>query len=114
MSLLVIKMLTVLVSTISNSQVILQKLITFFSKYISVYAIFNDQSFNGTLNYHVSFEQLGPGHLSYKLEKFVLNSEDPIWMLWKPRLMIWCFTSLSTLFKSYEDEGVVIMKVSVQ
>ena len=32
-----------------------------FSKNISVYAIFNDQSFNGTLtNDIVSFEQLGP------------------------------------------------------
>ena len=33
----------------------------FFSKNISIYAIFNDQSFNGTLtNDIVSFEQLGP------------------------------------------------------
>ena len=33
-----------------------------FSKYISVYVIFNDQSFNDTLtNDIVSFEQLGPG-----------------------------------------------------
>ena len=45
-------MLTVLVSAISNSLVFL----------ISVYAIFNDQSFNDTLtNNIVSFEQLGPG-----------------------------------------------------
>ena len=34
----------------------------FFSKNISVHAIFNDQSFNDTLiNNIVSFEQLGPG-----------------------------------------------------
>ena len=34
----------------------------FFSKNISVYATFNDQSFNDTLtNDIVSFEQLGPG-----------------------------------------------------
>ena len=64
---LVVKMLTVLVSTISNSQVFLLKknvssLLTFFSKIISVYAIFNDQSFNDTLtNDIVSFEQLGLG-----------------------------------------------------
>ena len=33
----------------------------FFSKNISIYAIFNDQSFNDTLiKYIVSFEQLGP------------------------------------------------------
>ena len=34
----------------------------FFSKNISLYAIFNGQSFKGTLtNNIVSFEQLGPG-----------------------------------------------------
>ena len=40
----------------------MQKLLTFFQqKYISVYAIFNDQIFNDTLtNNIVSFEQLGP------------------------------------------------------
>ena len=66
---LVIKMLTVLVSTISDSQVFLQKNVSsfckcyspFFSKNINVYATFNDQSFNDTLtNDIVSFEQLGP------------------------------------------------------
>ena len=47
-------MLSALVSTISNSQV-------FFSKNISKYAVFNDQSFNDTLTKDiVSFEQLGP------------------------------------------------------
>ena len=40
----------------------MQKPLTFFSKNISVYAIFNDQSFNDTLtNNIVTFEQLGPG-----------------------------------------------------
>ena len=40
----------------------MQKLLTFFSKYISLYAIFNDQAFNDMLiNDIVSFEQLGPG-----------------------------------------------------
>ena len=34
----------------------------FFSKIISVYAIFNDQSFNDTITNDIfSFEQLGPG-----------------------------------------------------
>ena len=33
----------------------------FSAKNISVYAIFNDQSFNNTLNNNTSFEQLGPG-----------------------------------------------------
>ena len=62
-------MLTVLVSTISNSQVFCWKNVSsfckhshFFSKNTSVYAIFNDQSFNDTLaNDIISFEQLGPG-----------------------------------------------------
>ena len=65
-------MLTALVSTVSNSQLFLpkkceqllqmQKLLTFFGKNISEYAMFNDQSFNGTLTKDIiSFEQLGPG-----------------------------------------------------
>ena len=58
MSSLVVKMLTFLVSTVSNSQIFLLKNMLvafcksyshFFSKHISVYAIFNDQSFNYTL-----------------------------------------------------------------
>ena len=67
---LVVKMLTVLVSSISNSQVyVLKKMWVafakathiFFSKNISIYAIFKNQSFNNTFtNYIVSFEQLGP------------------------------------------------------
>ena len=61
-----VKLLTVLESTISNSQVFLLKkceyLLHFFSKNIGVYAIFNDPSFNDTLtNYIISFKQLGPG-----------------------------------------------------
>ena len=63
---LMVIMLTVLVSTISNSQVFLLKNVSsfckcksyahFFSKSISVHAIFNDQSFNDTLtNDIVSF-----------------------------------------------------------
>ena len=43
----------------------MQKLLTFFSKNISIYAIFNDQSFNDMLtNNIVSFEQLGRGKYS--------------------------------------------------
>ena len=39
----------------------MQKLLTFFSKNIRVYAIFNDQCFKNKLtNDIVSFEQLGP------------------------------------------------------
>ena len=61
-----VKTLTVLVSAISNSLVFLLKNAKathiFFSKNITVYAIFNNQGFNVTLtNDIVSFEQLGPG-----------------------------------------------------
>ena len=43
----------------------MQKLLTFFCKNISTYAIFNDQSFNDPLiNNILSFEQLGLGVLS--------------------------------------------------
>ena len=71
-----VKILIVLVTTISNSKVFLlkkcemQKLLTFFSKNISAYAIFNDQSFNDTLTKDiVSFEILGPGLIySYKTQ----------------------------------------------
>ena len=52
-------------------------LLTFFSKNISVYAIFNDQSFNDTLtNGIVSFEQLGPGCLANMV--FALNRSNSI------------------------------------
>ena len=45
----------------------MQKLLTFFSKNISVYAIFNYQSFNDKLiNEVVGFEQLGPVLFSWK------------------------------------------------
>ena len=41
----------------------MQKLLTFLSKKISVYAIFDNHSFNDTLtNDIVSFEQLDPDH----------------------------------------------------
>ena len=64
-------MLSALVSTVSNSQLfLLKKNVSsickcksyshFFSKNISVYAIFNDQSFKDTsTNDIVSFEQVG-------------------------------------------------------
>ena len=44
----------------------MQKLLTFFSKNIIIYAIFKDQSFNDTLtNDIISFEQLGPVILTF-------------------------------------------------
>ena len=43
----------------------MQKLLTFFSKNISIHAIFHDQSFNDMLtNDIVSFKQLSPGIFS--------------------------------------------------
>ena len=57
-----VKIFIVLVSTIFNSHVFLlkkcelQKLLTFFfSKNISAYAIFNDQSFNDTLTNDINW-----------------------------------------------------------
>ena len=64
-SLLVVKKFTVLVTTISNSQIFLlekKNLSSFFSAKMLAYnyAIVNDQSFNGLFtNNIVSFEQLG-------------------------------------------------------
>ena len=44
----------------------------FFSKKFSLYAIFNDQSFNDTLtNDIVRFDQLGPGDLPFSSSKSV-------------------------------------------
>ena len=67
---LAVKMLTVLISTISNSQVFLLKNVNsfckafhIFSAKIFIYVIFNDQSFKVRLtNNIISFEQLGPGN----------------------------------------------------
>ena len=80
---LVVKMLSVLVSILSNSHVLLLKkmlvalanakaaLIFFFSKNISLYAILKDQSFSVTLtNDIVSFEQL--------ITKTCLYNFDPL------------------------------------
>ena len=90
-----VKMLTVLVSTIPNSQVfLLKKNVSsfckcksyshFFSKNINVYALSNDQSFNDWLtNDIVSFEQLGPEyfvHAQYDLRMFegIFGLSEPI------------------------------------
>ena len=37
----------------------MQKLLKFFQQNMSIYAIFNDQSFNNALTNDISFEQLG-------------------------------------------------------
>ena len=80
-------MLTALVSTIPNSVIFAEKNVSsfckcksyshFFSKIISIYAIFNDQSFNDTLtNDIVSFEQLGPAWVQFQ-DKYSKNSAWP-------------------------------------
>ena len=78
---LVVKLSTVLVSTISNLQVFLLKKFTFFfSK--NVYAILSDQSFNETLTISL-VEQLGPGRPSYlqqtvtQTKNWRTKTEDP-------------------------------------
>ena len=53
----------------------MQKLLTFFSKNSSIYAILNDQSFIDTyINDIVSFEQLGPGKIAFETYH---NRNDP-------------------------------------
>ena len=60
----------------------------FFSKNISIYAIYNVQSFNDTLtNDIISFEQLGPGiYTCEKAESKLLfherhqANEEPLWL----------------------------------
>ena len=86
-----------LVSTMSNSQVFLLKKMwvafanakathIFFSKNISIYAIFNDQGFNITLtNDIVSFEQLGTNKgFCCMLVYFIvfINSVSRQWQPW--------------------------------
>ena len=59
------------------------KLLTFFfSKNISIYVIFNDQSFNNTLTNNISFEQLDPVlqiiHIHFKTEPFYIQRSNLI------------------------------------
>ena len=63
-------------------------LIFFFSKNISIYAIFNDQSFNDTLKDIISFEQLGPVvfktmartfEIKYSLQNISFHKNKPFW-----------------------------------
>ena len=55
----------------------MQKLLTFFSKNNSVYAIFNDQIFNDALtNDIVSFEHLGPDLVANFLIRHMLFLGD--------------------------------------
>ena len=76
-----VKMLTVLVSTISNSQALLlssfcKSFSQFFIKIISKYAIFNDQSVNDTLTNDIfSFEQLGRDIYKISLTVHVFSYE---------------------------------------
>ena len=56
----------------------MQKLLTFcFSKNISLYAIFNDQSFNDTLTNDIGSFELGPG------QYFLYCSTKMLWVLVK-------------------------------
>ena len=58
----------------------MQKLLTFFfSKNISVHAIFNDKKFNDTLTNDIaSFEQLGPDVVRQYITKTRLYNFDPL------------------------------------
>ena len=69
----------------------------FFSKNISKYAIFNDQSFNDTLtNDIVSFEQLGPD---------LLENREPL----MPELGV--YVALQTTLLPYEESQFFMFKV---
>ena len=80
-----VKMLTVVASTISNSQVFLLKknvsthckcksYSQFFSKNSNIYSIFIDQRFKDMLtNNIISFEQLGPEHLNKNRTKNIMS-----------------------------------------
>ena len=71
MSSLVVNIFTVLVSTISNSQVFL---LTFSKNILWVYTIFNDLSFNDTLtNNIVNFDQMGLDSTCFY--KFLVSTE---------------------------------------
>ena len=54
-------------------------------------------------------------HLGKKIEHCISSHAAMIKVhVSKYNMTVWCFTSLSTLFKSYRDDGRVIMKGSVQ
>ena len=59
--------------------------------------------FPGKNKYHII------NKLSDKYTHSVLNDKAQYVIM-----MLWCFTSLSTLFKAYRHDGNVIMKGSVQ
>ena len=71
--------------------------IFFFSKNISIYGIFNDQSFNDMLtNDIVSFEQLGPG-VQEKAGVMIENNDY--------FMIIWTATSIKHLKTCATNEG---------
>ena len=75
-------MLTALVNRISNSQVLLLKNVKsfckcksysqFFSKNISIYAVFNNHRFNDTLTNNIASFELGPGLVANSADLIVL------------------------------------------
>ena len=70
----------------------------FFSKNISVYATFNDQSFKDRLtNDIISFEQLGPDkkHLSHSVRKYTFGHVHQVMI--QISLCIWAVWSESSL-----------------
>ena len=75
----------------------MQKLLNFFSKNISIYVIFNDQSFNDTFTTDiVSFEELGLDLYQEQWDKtdiqinsFLFLHENVVWALMKIVLVRW-------------------------
>ena len=88
----------------------MQKLLTFFSKNISVYAIFNESFNNMLTNDIVSFEQLGPGSLLFALPQRHLfscsHSNDIIHESYNKTL---CIVYLGTLIRQTQQKTSTIL-----
>ena len=85
----------------------MQKLLTFFSKNINIYVIFNDQSFNDTLtNDIVSFEQLGPGILIAWTTSYIMSTR----MLHTVRTTAILFTVINdSKFRNNRQHWLIIL-----
>ena len=85
----------------------MQKLLTFFSKNISVYAIFNDQSINDTLtNDIVSYEQLDPERKA--LSPFRYTTFDLLGWLEKGTILVGQWTPTCKNFISVRTSCFVL------
>ena len=83
----------------------------FFSKNISAYAIFNDQSFKDTLINNInSFEQLGPDFRTFTIQVVAISSSVLLFVFqaWNPASEDQCFDRCHRLGQT---KDVIITKV---